>query len=82
MDTTSKASLDCLALSMMSNMYFFQHTDPLYSSFCVIGYARVSAVLINEDSPPQLLIHPVAEEDPVFYSISDLSFSSPVSLTG
>lgn len=82
MTTVNKTSLDVCALAMMSNTYFFQHRNPLHSSLHVIGEARVTAVVIHENAPPDILLHPVSDDYQSFYPIQDLSFSSSLSAAG
>lgn len=82
MTTVNKTSLDVCALAMMSNTYFFEHRLPLHSSLQVIGDARVTAVVINENAPPELLLHPVSGDYQSFYPIQDLSFSPSLSAVG
>jgi hypothetical protein len=82
MTTVSKTSLDVCALAMISNTYFFEHRNPLYPILEVIGDARVTAVLINENSPPELLLEPILGEDQNFYPIQYLSFSSSLAAVG
>ncbi len=79
MSTLSKASLDGRALAMMSNTYFFELRNPIHPLCKTIGNARVTAVVINESSSPELLVQPEGEE-PAFYRIDELSFSSVLPL--
>ena len=79
MITLSKASLDGRALAMMSNTYFFELRNPIHPLFKTIGNARVTAVVINESLSPELLVQPESE-DPAFYRIDELSFSSALPL--
>jgi hypothetical protein len=79
MGTESKASLDRLALAMMSKTYFFELTNPLHPLLKTIGNARVTAVVINESSSPELLLQPDGEE-PAFYHVEELSFSPALAI--
>lgn len=79
MTTVSKASLDDRALAMMSNTYFFELRNPIHPLLKTVGNARVIGVVINESCAPELLLKS-DREDPAFYSIDDLSFSSAISL--
>lgn len=79
MGTVSKASLDVQALAMMSNTYFFELTNPIHPLLKTIGNARVTAVVINELSSPELFVQPEGEE-PAFYHIEELSFSPALAL--
>lgn len=79
MSNELKAFLDNRALSMMSNTYFFELTKPIHPFLKTIGNARVTAVIINESSPPELLIHPEGEE-PSFHGIDQVSFSSALTI--
>lgn len=79
MSTFSKASLDGCALAMMSNTYFFELRNPIHPLCKTIGNARVIAVVINESSSPELLVQPEGE-DPAFYHIDELTFSSSLSV--
>lgn len=81
MVAVSKASLDTQALAMMSHIYFFESTNPIHPLLKTIGNARVTAIVINESSPPELLIHPEGK-DPSFYPIDQLSFSPVFSVAG
>jgi hypothetical protein len=74
-----KQSYDGFALAMMSNIYFFELKNPILPSLKTIGNARVTAVVINEFSLPELLVHPDGK-DPVFYCIDEVSFSPAISL--
>jgi hypothetical protein len=79
MDTVLKASLDCHALAMMSNTYYFELKNPLHSMWKTIGHARVTAVVIHESLPPELLLQPQGQ-DAAFYCIDELTVSSALPL--
>jgi len=77
MDMVLKASLDRQALAMMSKTYFFELANPFHPLLKTIGNARVTAVVINESSIPELLIQP-DDQEPNYYSLEALSFSYPL----
>ena len=78
MSTLSKASLDGIALAMMSNTYFFELKNPIHPLLKTIGNARVTAVVINESSQPELLLHAEGQE-PEFHHFNELKFSPVLS---
>lgn len=80
MDTLSKARLDGTALAMMSNTYFFELRNPIHPSLKFIGNGRVKAIIINEDSSPELLIQPEDGTLPEYHPIDELSFSPALSV--
>ena len=75
MSDLSKASLDGIALAMLTNTYFFEFKNPILPSLKVIGNARVIAVIINESSQPELLLK-VEGKESEFHHFNELSFSS------
>jgi len=79
MSNVSKASLDSRALAMMSKTYFFEQKNPIHPMFKTIGNARVAAVVINETTPPELLLQGEGD-DPAYYHMEELSYSSALQL--
>lgn len=80
MHTTTKSSLDSLALSMISNTYFFELKNPIYPSLKNIGNARVVSVEIHELDSPALALSSPGDEYICMYSIHELSFSASLSV--
>ncbi len=72
--------LDKIALEMLSNSYFFKYQNPILNCIEVLGNCRVSAVLINEDSSPELLLN--FQDSSSFYHMEDLHISLLLDSTG
>jgi hypothetical protein len=79
MVAVSKSALDAHALAMMSSTYYFELKNPAHTMWKTIGHARVTAVVIHESLPPELLVQPQGQ-DPAFYCIDELTVSSALSL--
>lgn len=69
------ASLAGRSLAMMSETYFFELVNPIHPSLKTIGNARVVGVIINESSPPELLLNVPNSEYVDSHSMDNLIIS-------
>ncbi len=74
--------LNKIALEMLSHSYFFTNTTAMFDDLKTLGTCRVTAVVINEKSAPELLLLQEGKEDPDFYHMEELEVSLVLDATG
>ncbi len=74
--------LNKIALEMLSHSYFFSHTAAIHPSLKTLGMCRVTAVVINESSAPDLLLLEPDSQDPNYYHMEELEVSLVLDSTG
>ena len=81
MSNESKSDLDARALSMLSNMYYFENLNPVHPSLKSLGNCRVVCIEIHEIDSPALGLACSGDEYVDMYSIHELSFSTPLAIS-
>jgi hypothetical protein len=74
--------LNTIALEMLANNYFFKCNDSFYPAPRLLGDCHVCAVVINENSAPEILLLKSGSDNPDFYHLEDLEVSLSVSFIG